>query len=131
MFNLYSYLKELWKIICLYKEITDWQESLICNKDLHLSFYRQHIYQQCLFFFSLSSLNFENQQINSKALFWITVCISINNENYFMNKIIIKEAWNAFFLKYKKKLQTTERQYFTEFVEYKISLNITVNEIWT
>ncbi len=40
----------------------------------------------------------------------------------------MKEAWNAFFLKYKKKLWITERQYLMKFIEYKMSLNITVNE---
>ncbi len=41
---------------------------------------------------------------------------------------MIKEAWNALFLKYKEKLQTTEKQYLIKFVKYKILLNITVNE---
>ncbi len=82
-------------------------------------------------FFSLSSLSFGNQQANSRALFWITACISADDEDYLMDKTTAREAWNALSLKYKKKLQTTGRQYLTEFVEYKMSPNMTVNEAWT
>ncbi len=78
--------------------------------------------------FSLSSLSFGNQQANSRALFWITACISADNENYLMDKIMVREAWNALFSKYKEKLWTTERQYLTEFIGYKMPLNMTVNE---
>jgi len=123
MFNLCSHLRELWEMIYSYKEITNWWESLIYNKDTLIS--------NVFSFFLLSNLNFKNQQINSRALFWITVCININDKNYFINKITVKEAWNALFLMYKKKLWTTERQYLMKFIEYKMSLNITVNEIWT
>jgi len=81
--------------------------------------------------FSLSSLSFGNQQVNSRALFWITACISADDENYLMNKITAREAWNVLFSKYKEKLRTTGRQYLTEFIEYKMPPNMTVNEAWT
>ena len=107
--------KNLWHVIeALIQAFTD--NTLISN---------------AFFFFSLSSLSFKNQQTNSRTLFWITVCISADNENYLMNKITVRKAWNALSSKYKKKLQTTERQYLTEFIEYKMSLNMTVDETWT
>ncbi len=45
MFNLCSYLKELWEMIYSYKEIIDEWESLIYNKDSHSNLYRQYIHQ--------------------------------------------------------------------------------------
>ncbi len=44
MFNFCSHLRELWEMIYLYKEIINWQESLIYNKDFYLSLYRQYIH---------------------------------------------------------------------------------------
>ncbi len=46
-----------------------------------------------------------------------------------MNKISVKNVWDTLKFKYKKKLQITERQYLTEFVEYRMSENIFIEEI--
>ncbi len=46
-----------------------------------------------------------------------------------MNKINIKNVWNILKFKYKKKLQTIERQYLIEFIKYKILKNIFIKEI--
>ncbi len=81
--------------------------------------------------FPLSSLGFGNQQANSRALFWITACISADDEDYLMDKTTAREAWNALSSKYKEKLRTTGRQYLTEFVGYKMPPNMTVDEAWT
>ncbi len=47
-----------------------------------------------------------------------------------MNKISAKNVWNVLKFKYKKKLQMTERQYLTEFVEYKMSENVFIKKAW-
>ncbi len=46
-----------------------------------------------------------------------------------MNKINIKNIWDALKFKYKKKLQMTERQYLTEFVRYRMLKNIFIKEV--
>jgi len=45
-----------------------------------------------------------------------------------MNKISTKNVWDVLKSKYKEKLQMTERQYLTEFVRYKMSENMFIEE---
>ncbi len=45
-----------------------------------------------------------------------------------MNKISIKNVWDALKFKYKKKLQMIRRQYLMKFVEYKMSKNVFIKE---
>ena len=80
--------------------------------------------------FFLSNLDFRSQKTDIKTLYWFTICINVDNQEYLMNKISTKNVWNVLKFKYKKKLQTTERQYLTEFVEYKMSENMFIKEVW-
>ncbi len=55
--------------------------------------------------------------------------MNADDQEYLMNKISVKNVWNALKFKYKKKLQTIERQYLTEFVRYKMSENMFIKEV--
>ena len=79
--------------------------------------------------FSLHDLDFENQKINAKTFYWINTCISMNNQKLLMNKITVKEIWHFLKIKYKQRLSTADRQYFTNFTAYRMLLNKLINEI--
>ena len=44
------------------------------------------------FFFSLSNLDFKNQKINVKVLYWLTICINADDQEYLTDKINAKKA---------------------------------------
>ena len=81
--------------------------------------------------FSLSSLSFRNQKTDIKILYWLTICINTDDQEYLMNKISTKNVWDVLKFKYKEKLQTTERQYLMKFVKYRMSKNMFIKEAWT
>lgn len=82
-------------------------------------------------FFSLSNLGFKSQKTNAKALYWLTICISADDQEYLTDKVNTKNAWDVLKSKYKKKLQTTGRQYLAEFIGYKMPVGVFIDETWT
>ena len=82
-------------------------------------------------FFSLHSLDFRNQKINVKVLYWLNMCISVENQKLLMNKITAREIWQVLKIKYEQRLLITGRQYLADFTAYKMSSNKSINEIWT
>jgi len=48
-----------------------------------------------------------------------------------MDKNSAKNVWDALKSKYKKKLQMMGRQYLTEFVGYKMPVDVSIEEAWT
>ena len=81
--------------------------------------------------FSLHDLDFENQKINTKTLYWINTCISVDDQELLMNKVTAKEIWHFLKIKYKQRLSTADRQCLADFTVYKMSSNELINEIWT
>ncbi len=43
----------------------------------------------------------------------------------------VKKIWDTLNYKYKEKLQITERQYLMNFIDYKMSMNISIEKTWT
>jgi len=82
------------------------------------------------FSFFFSNLDFKSQKINTKILYWLIIYISVDDQEYLINKISTKNVWNVLKFKYKKKLQMMRKQYLMKFVEYKMSENMFINEIW-
>ena len=77
------------------------------------------------------SAGFENQKANSKTLYWLIICTSADDQEHTADHSSVKKVWNALQFKYKKKLQTTGRQYLAEFISYKMLVNTFINEAWT
>jgi len=82
------------------------------------------------FSISLSNFDFKSQKTDTKILYWLIICINADNQKYLMNKISTKNVWNVLKFKYKKKLQMMKKQYLMKFVEYKMSENVFIDEIW-
>ena len=74
---------------------------------------------------------FGNQKADSKALYWLTICTSADDQEHTVDHSSAKEVWDALQSKYKEKLQTTGRQYLAEFIGYKMPVNTSINEAWT
>ena len=81
--------------------------------------------------FSLHDLDFENQKINTKTLYWINTYISMDDQELLMNKITAKEIWHFLKIKYEQRLSIISRQYLVNFTAYRMSSNKSINEIWT
>ena len=81
--------------------------------------------------FSLHDLDFENQKINAKTLYWINTCISVDDQKLLMNKITAKKIWHFLKIKYEQRLSIISRQYLVNFTAYRMSSNKSINEIWT
>ncbi len=79
----------------------------------------------------IQSLDFESQKIDMKAHYWLIICIIIDDQEHTADKTSAKEVWNALSYKYKEKLQITERQYLTNFINYRMSTNISIEKAWT
>ncbi len=79
----------------------------------------------------IQSLDFESQKINTKAHYWLIICIIIDDQEHTADKMSAKEVWDALSYKYKEKLQITERQYLTNFIDYRMSMNIFIEKTWT
>ncbi len=79
----------------------------------------------------IQSLNFESQKIDVKAHYWLIICIIIDDQEHIANKTSAKEIWNTLSYKYKEKLQIIERQYLMNFIDYRMSMNISIEKIWT
>ena len=79
----------------------------------------------------IQSLDFESQKIDAKAHYWLIICIIINDQEHIADKTSAKEIWNALNYKYKEKLQITERQYLTNFIDYRMLMNIFIEKTWT
>ena len=77
---------------------------------------------------SLDSIDVKNQRKNIKILYWLTICISADNQEYISDKIDVKSAWDALKFKYKKKLQTINKQYLQKFIDYKIISDTLMNK---
>ncbi len=79
----------------------------------------------------IQSFNFESQKINVKAHYWLIICIIIDDQEHTADKISAKEIWDALNYKYKEKLQITEKQYLTNFIDYRMLINIFIEKTWT
>ena len=77
------------------------------------------------------SAGFGNQKADSKALYWLTICTSADDQEHTADHSSAKEVWDALQSKYKEKLQTTGRQYLAEFIGYKMPVNTSIDEAWT
>ena len=80
---------------------------------------------------SLHDLGFENQKINAKTLYWINTCISMDDQELLVNKVTARKVWHFLKTKYEQRLSTTGRQYLVDFTAYKMSLNESIDEVWT
>ncbi len=76
----------------------------------------------------IQSLDFESQKINAKAHYWLIICIIINDQEHTADKTSAKEVWNTLSYKYKEKLQIIERQYLMNFIDYRMSTNISIEK---
>ena len=76
----------------------------------------------------LGSIGVGNQRENAKTLYWLTICISADDQEYISDKTDAKSAWDALKSKYKEKLQTTGRQYLQEFIGYKMAPGTSVDK---
>ncbi len=79
----------------------------------------------------IQSLDFKSQKINAKAHYWLIICIIIDDQEHIADKTSAKEIWNTLSYKYKEKLQIIERQYLTNFINYRMSTNIFIEKTWT
>lgn len=80
--------------------------------------------------FSLNSLGFGNQKINAKALYWLNICISEDDQELLAEKTTAKEVWQSLKTKYEQRLPTNGRQYLAEFAAYKMSPGESIDEAW-
>ena len=81
--------------------------------------------------FSLHNLDFENQKINAKALYWLNMCISVDDQELLVNKVTAKEVWQTLKTKYEQRLPITGRQYLADFTAYRMSPNESIDGVWT
>ncbi len=79
----------------------------------------------------IQSLDFESQKIDVKTHYWLIICIIINDQEHTADKTSAKEIWNTLSYKYKEKLQIIERQYLMNFIDYRMSMNISIEKTWT
>lgn len=75
--------------------------------------------------------DFDNTRLNAKTQYWISICINEDDQEHTANLSTFKRIWESLQNKYKEKLQTTERQYLTDFMNYKKSSNKIIEKTWT
>ncbi len=79
----------------------------------------------------IQSLGLGNQKVDAKAHYWLTICITIDDQEHIADKTSAKEVWDALSSKHKEKLQTTGRQYLADFIGYKMPADISIEKAWT
>ncbi len=79
----------------------------------------------------IQSLDFESQKIDVKAHYWLIICIIIDDQEHTANKMSAKEIWDTLSYKYKEKLQIIKKQYLMNFINYRMSTNISIEKTWT
>ena len=76
------------------------------------------------------NLHYEASKLNAKAQYQLLNCIDENDAKMMIEKTKVKNIWNRLVNKYKIKLQTIERQYFVELVNYKKFSNMNIEFIY-
>ena len=79
----------------------------------------------------IQSLGFGSQKVDAKAHYWLTICITIDDQEHTADKTSAKEVWDALSYKYKEKLQTTGRQYLADFIGYRMPADTSIEKAWT
>ena len=76
------------------------------------------------------NFHYEASKLNAKVQYQLLNCIDENDAKMMIEKTKVKNIWNRLVNKYKIKLQTIERQYFVELVNYKKFSNMNIEFIY-
>ena len=68
-------------------------------------------------------------KLDAKAQYWISICIGEDDQEYTAELETAKAVYTKLQNKYKEKLQTTNRQYMVDLINYKKLADKTIDEV--
>ena len=78
-----------------------------------------------------SSQDLTFKKADAKVQYWLSICISEDDQEWVTDQPTAKAKWDTLKSKYEEKLQTTGRQYLQDFISYKMEVGVTIDEAWT